>query len=186
MTSHPEIAGARCECPACRIERLEAELAEPDDVPEMTVEEMTGPPSDLVRKGVAHFKALRAAKKLAEPETPVTEATVTESFRFTDKQYDELEDILGKAFDEGWKTKDNGSSKSVRVADHVIDAARSWMEAFIARRKPDPSPELRERLAIAMFDRDAPSHIIDWEFYRNKERYLCLADAVLSALGEPK
>ena len=28
MTSHPEIAGARCECPACRIERLEAELAE--------------------------------------------------------------------------------------------------------------------------------------------------------------
>ena len=48
------------------------------------------------------------------------------------------------------------------------------------------APELRERLAIAMFDRDAPSHIMDWEFYGNKERYLCLADAVLSALGEPK
>ena len=28
MTSHPEIAGARCECPACRIERIESELAE--------------------------------------------------------------------------------------------------------------------------------------------------------------
>ena len=42
----------------------------------------------------------------------------------------------------------------------------------------------RERLAIAMFDRDAPSHIMDWEFYGNKERYLCLADAVLSTLGE--
>lgn len=50
----------------------------------------------------------------------------------------------------------------------------------------DPTPELRERLAVAMFGCDGPSHIIDWEFYANKERYLCLADAVLSALGEPK
>ena len=50
----------------------------------------------------------------------------------------------------------------------------------------DPSPELRERLAIAMFERDGPSHIIDWEFYANKDRYLCLADAVLVVLGEPK
>ena len=124
-----------------------------------------------------------------EPDTPVTEATVTESFRFTDKQYDELEDILGKAFDEGWKTKDNGSSKSVRVADHVIDAARSWMEAFIARRKPDPSPELRERLETIAGYHDPYGEGTQW-CRACGTCFPCVTrvelDAVLSTLGEPK
>ena len=80
--------------------------------------------------------------------------------------------------------------------EHVFNEGKSIVRHAISERRncdfcpqipaSDPSPELRERLAIAMFDRDAPSHIMDWEFYGNKERYLCLADAVLSTLGEKK
>ena len=46
---------------------------------------------------------------------------------------------------------------------HKEATPRCDLVADVARPS-DPSPELRERLAIAMFERDGPSHIIDWEF----------------------
>ena len=74
-----------------------------------------------------------------------------------------------------------GASFGEMEIKHVVEL----LEAFVARRKPDPTPELRERIISAVMD--ASSKDIEWEYSEDAEQFAQrIADAVLSTLGEPK
>ena len=128
--------------------------------------------SDLVARLRVNGTSLydQAADRIEELEAELAEAKA--KIEVTDE--DALQILRGY-----WR--DVGASFHDAEIKHVVEL----LEAFVARRKPDPTPELRERIISAVMD--ASSKDIEWEYSEDAEQFAQrIADAVLSTLGEPK
>ena len=138
-----------------------------------------------------------------EPETPVTEdATVVTRCERCGRSATYCACGKDAKFYEALpldKTLPNARlAHMVRVmvghTEHVFNEGKSIVRHAISEHRncdlcpqipvSDPSPELRERIANAIFKGDFAN--VDWERHDHKDAYYRNADAVLVVLGEPK